>query len=284
MSACPRHLLRAAVPLFALSASIAAQWQSLPTLPPVPALRFAAVATGPGERLFLFGGQTVTGTVSELWRFTGAEWQQPGAPPVGARRQAALAFDSLRGELVLFGGTDANQALLGDTWVFDGAAWTQRLPPQSPSPRSGAAMAFDQRRQRTVLFGGNPGTPVADTWEWNGIDWLQRAPAQQPPNYAALAMVYDAARQEVGLLGAATGVDDYWVYSGDSWQHPAQSSPQLAVPLLAYDAARARVVAFTGAQGQTQTWEWDGRAWFRRQPVLAPPAISAPDAVLGFDP
>ena len=45
-------------------------------------------------------------------------------PP--ARMDSAMALDSVRGRVVLFGGSNENQALLDDTWEWDGSAWLQR--------------------------------------------------------------------------------------------------------------------------------------------------------------
>ena len=43
------------------------------------------------------------------------------------------------GTLLLFGGSDAT-GLLGDTWTFDGAIWTQ-LDVTGPSPRDSFGFA-----------------------------------------------------------------------------------------------------------------------------------------------
>jgi len=54
-----------------------------------------------------------------------------------------MAYDSTRGQVVLFGGLDANSKVLGDTWTWDGTTWTQKSPDTSPPARAGAAMAYD---------------------------------------------------------------------------------------------------------------------------------------------
>ena len=61
-----------------------------------------------------------------------------------ARLVHALAYDSARGRVVLFGGSDSSFNLLSDTWVWDGTAWTdvtpirgQRQPPGAHGPRPG---------------------------------------------------------------------------------------------------------------------------------------------------
>ena len=53
------------------------------------------------------------------------------------RVRSAMAYDSMRRSVVLFGGDPVRAALIGDTWQWDGADWTQ-LADTGPSPRAGA--------------------------------------------------------------------------------------------------------------------------------------------------
>jgi hypothetical protein len=39
--------------------------------------------------------------------------------------------------------------------LWDGAAWTERLPTTAPPPRSGHRLAWNPSRQRIALFGGS---------------------------------------------------------------------------------------------------------------------------------
>jgi len=97
------------------------------------------------------------------------------SPP--ARYNHAMAFDSVRGQVVLFGGTDETQNLrqVRDTWVWDGTNWTQKFPSTSPPARENHAMAFDPVRGVVVLFGGvgTSGSTMNDTWVWDGLTWTQ---------------------------------------------------------------------------------------------------------------
>ena len=45
-----------------------------------------------------------------------------------------MAYDSTRGVIVVFGGSNSNFTL-GDTWEWNGIDWTQRSPASSPSVR-----------------------------------------------------------------------------------------------------------------------------------------------------
>jgi hypothetical protein len=129
-----------------------------------------------------------------------------------------MAYDLARGELVLFGGWDLLATVtFGDTWVWDGATWTQRNPPSSPTARSGHAMTFDARRGRVVLYGGVnqlTSTRFSDTWEWDGSTWVQRSLATSPPALHAHAMTYDIALGRQVLFG---GFGPTSSVSSDTW-------------------------------------------------------------------
>ena len=53
-----------------------------------------------------------------------------------ARSYAVMAYDSQRGVVVLFGGRN-DQAILGDTWEWDGFLWTRKTPTVAPPARWG---------------------------------------------------------------------------------------------------------------------------------------------------
>jgi hypothetical protein len=86
-----------------------------------------------------------------------------------ARYAAAMAYDSVREVVVLFGGNSSGQwpaGALGDTWEWNGSAWNQRTSGTSPSPRAHGAMTYDSARGVTVFFGGYNGSTLGETWEW----------------------------------------------------------------------------------------------------------------------
>src|SRR5690606_2683632 len=66
----------------------------------------------------------------DTWEWDGASWTQvetTGAPP---RFEHAMAYDPMRGKVVLFGGATGDSSsllshLVNDTWEWDGVSWTQ---------------------------------------------------------------------------------------------------------------------------------------------------------------
>lgn len=97
-------------------------------------------------------------------RVLGAADPSPAPNPRGG---CAGAYDEARNRIVMFGGVN-----LTDTWEFDGTAWTQRFPANSPSARTYHSMVYDRIRQRVLLHGGNvSGAANGETWEWDGANW-----------------------------------------------------------------------------------------------------------------
>ena len=104
-----------------------------------------------------------------------------GFPP--PRERHALAYDSARGKVVLFGGMSNEGHGLGDTWEWDGTNWEEVTPATSPQARVSHGLAYDSTRERVVLFGGEGWSDrhLGDTWEWDGSDWILRTPDTSPP-------------------------------------------------------------------------------------------------------
>ncbi|MBL8765100.1 MAG: hypothetical protein JNM07_12610 [Phycisphaerae bacterium] len=79
-----------------------------------------------------------------------------------------MVYDSERGEAVLFGGrqtTASGTVWYGDTWGWNGKAWTLRAS-LGPPAQAYAAMAYDDNRRRIVLFPGLGSCgECLDTWE-----------------------------------------------------------------------------------------------------------------------
>lgn len=188
------------------------------------------------------------------WFWSGTGWSNvlSAAEPEG-RYGAALAYDSDRHRVVLFGGASyAAPSELGDTWEWDGTGWTELRPLHSPSPRLDSAMAYDAHSHTTVLFSGTPGrVQPADTWEWNGSDWTERHPATSPPARGGHSMAYDPERERVVLLGSFVGMDT-WEWDGTTWRSPEPNDAPLARGSLMWNDVTRRITLFDGVT----LWEY----------------------------
>jgi hypothetical protein len=226
-------------------------------------------------RVVLFGGvgmQAGSWTLpDDTWEWDGSTWTDvtPASARPPGRNQVAMAFDSARGRVVLFGGYGYPGGVgtrLRDTWEWDGSRWHNVTPAAGSPPATDAhAMAFDSARGRVVLFSGEGFSQ--DTWEWDGLRWHKVTPSSQSPSsYYVREMAYDSARHKIVLFGS----DDLWEVDGAGWTKvtPTTGSPPSRPydTVVAYDSARGRLVLFGGVvdpyvEFLRDTWEWDGRAW-----------------------
>lgn len=192
-------------------------------------------------------------------------WSGAPGPAPSARNNHAMAYDSWRGRTVLFGGADG-AGNKGDTWEWDGAAWTLAAT-GGPAARSLHAMTFDSARGKIVLFGGFGFTFRRDTWEWDGSVWVQKSNTGPTARFLH-ALTFDSARGKVVLFGGFDGLakGDTWEWDGTTWTQIAVPGPsaRYAHP-LAYDETRSHVVLFGGLEAGTipraDTWEYNGTTW-----------------------
>jgi len=277
---------------------------------------FGGAAFGNRPYLSCVGGAGV-GVCGDTWAWGPRIWEELDAEELPGRRGFhALAYDSARGETVMFGGCNAfvSQSPAGcgggprsDTWLWDGERWERRAEHQHPLQRSSAAMAEVPGGGPVLLFGGDAATRCAregvdlcdDTWTWSGV-WRQAYPETRPPPREEHAMAAEAARGTVLLFGGVgatlgecgpvdtTRCSDTWTWDGESWieHHPELSPPPVSATALAHDPQRARTVLFGGVGGQggllEQTWEWDGARWHLRRPLVTPAVRRFP--ALAWDP
>jgi len=112
-----------------------------------------------------------------------ANWgqQSPAQSPPGLV-YAGMAYDSLRGRSVLFGGGT-------DTWEWDGSHWSSVSTAVAPGSSIGPGMVYDSDHHVTVLLDNS-----GNTWEWNGSSWVRVSTAASPPARVWTSMAYDSFR------------------------------------------------------------------------------------------
>ncbi len=179
-------------------------------------------------RTVLFGGtvfpRRAGAWATDTWEWDGKQWTQ--AATDGPRgRIGALAYDSRRKQVVLFGGHgdrgDPTQPIpyFQDTWVWNGKSW-RKVSEGGPAARSAHSLSFDDRAGVLFLYGGfgRAGT-CADMWQWDGTHWKE-IKTIGPGKRFMHAMAYDAARGKTVLYGGSDGqktLDDTWEWDGKQW-------------------------------------------------------------------
>ena len=206
----------------------------------------------------------------------------------GRLAKAAAVFMPSIGKVVMFGGSGRPGCTSDDTFVFDGASWTELPLTWHPSKRM-TQMTYDAARREVVLFAGiDPcadGDPE-DTWTFDGHLWTELHPRNSPPPLDGAAMAYDPVHQEVVLFGGRGPVtrwsDQTWVWDGTNWEqrHPETSPPPRTYVEMAYSKQHGGLVMFGGWNHDDEffgdTWLWDGDNWRRQHGADGPePRISA---------
>ncbi|MEC7583258.1 MAG: kelch repeat-containing protein [Planctomycetota bacterium] len=116
-------------------------------------------------------------TLDDTWEWDGANWTEVSASGSGPgfRYRHAMTYNYHAGTTLLFGGQSVfGGSVLGDTWEWDGTAWTVATASASPLPRRDHAMAYDNRTGANVLFGGREtlSSVFSDTWEYSNVSTL----------------------------------------------------------------------------------------------------------------
>lgn len=189
---------------------------------------------------------------------------------------AAMAYDSLRHCVILFGGISGDflPVFHGDTWSWDGTKWTL-VSTAGPSPRGKSSMAYDSVRDRVVLCGGiGAGGICDDTWEWDGSSWQRIGPGPSP--LAAAGMAFDVARRRTVLFGGTDGLyplSGTFEWDGSRWTQRATSNAPAAREglTLTYDGRAQASILFggTGGVAYDDTWLWNGSNWTKLLPSNA---------------
>jgi hypothetical protein len=145
----------------------------------------------------------------------------PEAPSPPPRYYAAVAFDQVNQEAVLFGGVAGvfDETLYSDTWTWHASRWQRHDLSVHPTARDLAAMAFDPISRRSIMFGGEPDS--GETWAWDGSSWKQLEPRNSPSPRSGVLMAFDPALGRLLLFGGTTGLNtllyDTWEWDGGNW-------------------------------------------------------------------
>jgi hypothetical protein len=192
------------------------------------------------DEAVLFGGTTSsTSAETFVYRHRATRTWTPLSPATSPEphRLHAMAWDGVRGRVLLFGGVAVlgpfDTPVVNDTWSWDGTTWSKDITAGSPPPRTGAMMAWDPVGRRVILHGGlnATGQLFDDTWAWNGTSWTDISGQVRPPPREFSSMSFDAGRGRVVLFGGYAEfvvVADTWELVGDRWQLVPIVSPPSA--------------------------------------------------------
>ena len=297
--------------LWELDRTPGAQWAILTPTGTSPNARSDAASTvdTSTNRMIVFGGDGSGGSFNDIWALdmtaNPPSWQLLNdgtgtAPP--ARSDAAMAYDSSRDEIVLFGGRGGST--FGDLWIFDLGTNTWSQPGTAgtaPSARYAHGATYDSTNDRFVVFCGRASGELQDvhaldlgTLTWSDIS----AVGTQPGTRAQFAWAGDATGDHVYLFGGKRSVYQL----GDLWEldltgalatwailSPANSLPaEREDPAACLDAAGV-LIAGTGfylKKHLKDVWDFDTSAvspeWVQLALPDVPPNLSQSQGI--YDP
>ncbi len=232
-------------------------WTLHPGVSGPPALEYGAMVYHETIAKFVhFGGSCPAGCFADTFTWNGSLWSAlftANAPP--PRYLHAMAYDPIRAETVLYGGNllPQNLGVAGDTWVFDGTNWTQRVV-TGPPPLVSHSMAFDATRGTVVMHGGliNGSNVSNQTWEWNGSQWSLVGETQTFANYYH-QLVFDGNANQLLLLDISTPPN----LLSMNWSSGPVVAPVTGTATGAYPCPLTLGISATGGQNLSYQWYKD---------------------------
>lgn len=228
-------------------------------------------------RVVMFGGFTGSSVlVADTREWDGTQWvsvSSSSSMVPSARSAPAMAYDVKNRSVLLFGGSTATPTALGDTWSWNGFAWTQRMPVGlKPSPRRDTALAADHHDNTVLLYGGSVVSgsnfvPTGETWVWDGSYWTQRTAGNAPGALGGETLVpFKDGPIMFGGTHSTGETNELWSWGEVAWNPitPATGPDPRSSHAMAY-LPKERAVLFGGSQNQTttldDTWVYDNGAW-----------------------
>ena len=172
--------------------------------------------------IVLFGGDRDGSPLADTWEYDGSNWRQIStASSPGALTDASITYDPVRQKTLLFGGSTSGgpSGSRDQTWVYDGANWSQLSPSGVPPARMAHVAAWNASRGSILMGFGVSGFGARnDFWEWNGSEWTVLSPGTVPALRSDCGMAFHDTHNGMLLFGgngAASLLDDTWLFTTD---------------------------------------------------------------------
>jgi hypothetical protein len=173
---------------------------NMPTPPPkaTGAMLFSDPVSG---KAMMFGGYDRSKPVpvyANSYQWAGTQWTKlhPANIPI-PRAWGIATLDAPRHNIVMSGGS-GDTIRTDDTWIWDGADWTQLFPATKMGQLVNAGYACDPAARAVVVFGG-----ISETWEWDGTTWTQVVPSNSPTPRTAPAIASDPISRQTIMFGGS---------------------------------------------------------------------------------
>ena len=177
----------------------------------------------------LFGGHSwLNGFFRDTWTYAQGSWRRWRAGWWGRQPSPrcghCMAYDEEIGAVVLFGGIDPSDRPLGDTWLFDGAAW-KPVSGKAPEARRYAAFAYHAGLKGCVLHGGAEDDrgrrTFGDAWLFRAGVWTRMAGGFDTDARDDHGMAYHRAARRLVMLEGVAGARGLLVQGAHGWRTAA---------------------------------------------------------------
>ena len=208
------------------------------------------------DHFYVFGGVDGAGNLlNDLWSYSPltGQWAQVSSANAtngtcasgtwpAPRMNAAMVWDSAHQQILLYGGTGANNRFLGDLWSYAPSSGAGNWTPVACSgngPGERAANAIWNGSQMLLVGGMDKYGPLADVWSYTpnpgGAGSWQRLGDFPPGPRAYQTLVWDSTDNQLfafgGLDASGQQRNDFYSYSASAgWQpiKPNSASNPLA--------------------------------------------------------
>lgn len=261
-------------------------WQPIhPRHSPGPRTNSAIVYDSARNRAVFVGGiSDWLGTPwmyeNDTWEWDGSDWIEklPATVPY-PRASQAMAYDEIRGVVVMFSGRDKNETTLtSDTLLWDGTNWEYVATDLAPPPRCEAQMFFNRETGTIILAGGITRSKpdqkweiLKDTWEWDGERWREISAPPQRFTITNTCAVYDPIQGR----GIVFDYDGWLAWADGKWSRLEclSNPPDRNGTAIAVDPTSGKILLFGGINDDVKlhdTWLWQDDTWKEIPSALTP--------------
>ncbi|HKR62848.1 MAG TPA: kelch repeat-containing protein [Thermoanaerobaculia bacterium] len=212
-----------------------------------------------------------TNQLDEVWEWDGTNWTKVTITNATIRAYSqAVAYDTERDEIVMFGGSDLGTTNVRSSDVtYARGAWRFPGTLTRPVPRSLSGFQTDPVSGNIWLYGGlfeNSSGFLDDFWGYRNQQWFPITTTDGPSTCSTPLTAFDVDRSRLVVTCLGSSVTE-WDSTAFAWKPITLTKlpdPRRFANMV-YDRKLKKTVMFGGysANGNylNETWTWDGSAW-----------------------
>ena len=212
------------------------KWKKLvTTIAPQPRSEAAMIFDAVRNKVVLFGGYTFKEKkykkLHDTWEFYDNDWHLISEEGPSARNGAAMIFDKINKEVILFGGSAIDRQYgenKGETWSWNGKKWS-KFKMSNTVGVFNAAMIYEPNKKEIIRFGGwNGKARIDETWIFKNKKWSKQDIENSPESRNHSSMVFDEKNNRAILFGGHDGdtvFGDVWELKDYKWEKIYELKP-----------------------------------------------------------